>query len=885
LESWLKNDLSLVKSVQFFVEPTNQRDLILAIIDDFALKCPVPVIVHKNKEVLGVLKNPWHLFENCFSEQMASRVILGEDDFVVAPDTLRFLLSMTTHMDNKTMAVCAKWVGKNADHNPETWHRSTEFTGNIWMMPRHIWKDYVRDTWDFDYSSGNADGTSCVPYSTTILTKNGWTSVKDLRVGDETIGFNRKTQKAEWTLIEDIVEHGYAALYSFGTKGLQFTSTSDHRWIVSNGSDIDMIHTCNLSHSHKILTSAALENTSSLNCSVDEAAVLGWIAGDGSFLILEKGALNAKVNQKKKQNIIILDDLFSRIPHTRKVYKDVVQWRLPTSYARDLLSRVGNPKKDAFSQVLKMNTAQREAWINAMLLAEGSQHGSSYRIYQNRGCIEEATRFAIFASGRRPQTHILTGKPQWKECVAINSSKPIVSRGEKIFVGSAPVWCVKTKLGTWTARQGDQVFLTGNSGWDHNIGLRVIPRNGLHCIVPTASRSRHIGVDGVHCHKDVFDETVAWNAINTPYSRPYTPFEYCIVRPTKTYSGVKHVTSSGDLGDIIVSLATLHHLGCEAVYLLRDNGQTKGITSKIDIIKPILMAQPYIKDVKIYEGEHVDWQSEGFRSGWVQRDMSLAHNHAKHALDHGFISTMPNLSERWLFNIEPSKLTRGRVVINRSPRYGNPHFPWRKIVEFYGEKLLFLGLDHEHRAFCDAFGAVEYKHTANMLEAAELIAGSKLFIGNQSSCMTIAEGMKHPRIQEGSLVISDCVYPNAHNAQYVFDGSVNLPCLSDDTVYHIDSQVKTWRSYLVNEVPICGNGIIGWHYQCGNVMVNEGYFEFAVRKVKKLTGWDDETASKAIVEFTVSLNPQWFEKKVRLPQLDVARRALRNAGYNQHAIL
>lgn len=583
LESWLKNDLSLVKSVQFFVEPTNQRDLILAIIDDFALKCPVPVIVHKNKEVLGVLKNPWHLFENCFSGQMASRVILGEDDFVVAPDTLRFLLSMTTHMDNKTMAVCAKWVGKNADHNPETWHRSTEFTGNIWMMPRHIWKDYVRDTWDFDYSSGNADQTP--------------------------------------------------------------------------------------------------------------------------------------------------------------------------------------------------------------------------------------------------------------------------------------------------------------SGWDWNIQLRVIPRNGLHCIVPTASRSRHIGVDGVHCHKDVFDETVAWNAINTPYSGSYIQLGHHIVRSTKTYSGVKHVTSSGDLGDIIVSLATLHHLGCEAVYLLRDNGQTKGITSKIDIIKPILMAQPYVKDVKIYEGEHVDWQSEGFRSGWVQNDMSLAHNHAKHALDHGFISTMPNLSERWLFHIEPSKMTRGRVVINRSPRYGNPHFPWRKVVEFYGEKLLFLGLDHEHRAFCDAFGAVEYKHTANMLEAAELIAGSKLFIGNQSSCMTIAEGMKHHRIQEGSLVISDCVYPNSHNAQYVFDGSVNLPCLSDDTVYHIDSQVKTWRSYLVNEVPICGNGIIGWHYQCGNVMVNEGYFDFAVKKVKKLTGWDDETASKAIVEFTVALNPQWFEKKVRLPQLDVARRALRNAGYTKHPIL
>jgi hypothetical protein len=68
-------------------------------------------------------------------------------------------------------------------------------------------------------------------------------------------------------------------------------------------------------------------------------------------------------------------------------------------------------------------------------------------------------------------------------------------------------------------------------------------------------------------------------------------------------------------------------------------------------------------------------------------------------------------------------------------------------------------------------------------------------------------------------------------------------------------------------------------------MICEGAFEFAWKKVRKLTQWADEVCQKAVVDFTVALNPQWFERKVKLPQLDVARRALRNAGYTEHPIL
>lgn len=47
----------------------------------------------------------------------------------------------------------------------------------------------------------------------------------------------------------------------------------------------------------------------------------------------------------------------------------------------------------------------------------------------------------------------------------------------------------------------------GPSGWDWNLGLRVLPKNNLKCIVPHAARSQHIGVVGIHCDETIFDST------------------------------------------------------------------------------------------------------------------------------------------------------------------------------------------------------------------------------------------------------------------------------------------------------------------------------------------------------------------------------------------
>jgi hypothetical protein len=69
-------------------------------------------------------------------------------------------------------------------------------------------------------------------------------------------------------------------------------------------------------------------------------------------------------------------------------------------------------------------------------------------------------------------------------------------------------------------------------------------------------------------------------------------------------------------------------------------------------------------------------------------------------------------------------------------------------VEAHRHESCFIGLQEEHLAFVEAFGEVPYLPTADLLEAARVIRGSRLFIGNQSCCFAICEGMKHPAVLE-----------------------------------------------------------------------------------------------------------------------------------------
>lgn len=214
--------------------------------------------------------------------------------------------------------------------------------------------------------------------------------------------------------------------------------------------------------------------------------------------------------------------------------------------------------------------------------------------------------------------------------------------------------------------------------------------------------------------------------------------------------------------------------------LLQQSHLTKMKTSAdvakwLAMLKPLAEAQPYVEEVRIKTAKDtVDWNSGGFRgSGLHSRSASLFEAQLSHLVHvHGFGRTITPLTQ-WL-HVDPSRETRGRIICARSGRYRNGSFPWREIVQHYGDRLLFIGLKHEHQDFSGQFGMVEHRPVNDLLEMAQLIAGSEMFIGNQSSPMAVAEGLKHRTIQETSIDPADCIYYR-ENAQWVDNGKVWLP--------------------------------------------------------------------------------------------------------------
>lgn len=240
------------------------------------------------------------------------------------------------------------------------------------------------------------------------------------------------------------------------------------------------------------------------------------------------------------------------------------------------------------------------------------------------------------------------------------------------------------------------------------------------------------------------------------------------------------ISTQGDLGDIIYLLGILRQVPHGPhVLALRPGGGTKyrtptDIKALHDLIAPLALKQPYISEVRIIDApDKVDWASELFRERFYTPGETLFQAHLNHLIKTHHIGHTFNSIEPWL-EVTPSKLTAGRIVINRTGRYRNPFFMWGEVVKHYRNRLMFVGLHHEWREFIGTFGYVEFKPTSNMLETAELIAGSELFIGNQSCANAINEGLKHRSIQETDLNIPDCVFSRA-NGVFCAKGDCLLP--------------------------------------------------------------------------------------------------------------
>jgi hypothetical protein len=341
---------------------------------------------------------------------------------------------------------------------------------------------------------------------TRILTRRGWFTHDQVRVGDETIGYNLLTGRCEWTCITAVHHPGIMETWRFGDDRWAVECTPEHRWLAEkegsrrgSARTIEFVRLTSKRTRHRVILAQPAGDGSGLLVTLNEAALLAWVAGDGwerkayARYGSTRGGATAgtyHVSQTKQENWPLIEQALSdgksSVVRIRRGHKE---WRLSSPYARDLVARAGNPKTEAVAQLLAMSALQRVAWLDAIIAAEGHRFpNGSIQVSQCEGPLAEAIMLAIYLSGSTAS--IYKDARYERVCLTIGITRNRLGRADHRGAfcepaGRVEVWCVTTKLGTWTAEQDGHVFLTGNSvgGIVQGLlrGARRVIRPGLAC--------------------------------------------------------------------------------------------------------------------------------------------------------------------------------------------------------------------------------------------------------------------------------------------------------------------------------------------------------------------------------------------------------------------
>lgn len=317
---------------------------------------------------------------------------------------------------------------------------------------------------------------------------------------------------------------------------------------------------------------------------------------------------------------------------------------------------------------------------------------------------------------------------------------------------------------------------------------------------------------------------------------------------------------SGDYGDLFYALGVIRRFPSSPHRLcLVDRNQVPPRTNllcfRAEVIAPLIRKQPYMESCECSE-EAVDLDFSHFREHY-QRTHTLMWSQFEYAKIRFPDLAVDRGSEPWI-TAKPDHHFRGRVIIARSPRYNNDMMPWAKIVSYYGDRLLFVGIDAEYNNFCSAYGTVDRLVIENYAMLADAMMGAALFIGNQSSPFSIAEGMKIPRILEVCLTNPDCIYAGG-DVQHVVDGRVHLPSLDGRMPMEIGNEIGDVDEHTVPPG--------GWQYP--NLPPNN-FFDMQVIQVRRELQCDREAAKRKLIEYNVKRLPDWFRRDSPSPYFEQA---------------
>lgn len=216
-----------------------------------------------------------------------------------------------------------------------------------------------------------------------------------------------------------------------------------------------------------------------------------------------------------------------------------------------------------------------------------------------------------------------------------------------------------------------------------------------------------------------------------------------------------HFKHFGLIGDIIYAVPAMKALaGEKKIHLhlqinqkslykksMQHANQGKILTEKsVEMIAPLLLAQPEFAVVDVLTDQPVDYDLDEFRN--FPFDYNT--NHICRWYFHIYGITA-DLGKPWL-QVTPDPAFKQEIVIARSFRYRAPGIRYDFLKDY--PHITFVGLKEEYEDMKKAIPDLKHRTVRDFLEFARIIAGCKFFIGNQSFPFAVAEGLKVPRALE-----------------------------------------------------------------------------------------------------------------------------------------
>jgi len=240
--------------------------------------------------------------------------------------------------------------------------------------------------------------------------------------------------------------------------------------------------------------------------------------------------------------------------------------------------------------------------------------------------------------------------------------------------------------------------------------------------------------------------------------------------------GLNTFRHSGNLGDIVYSLPAVKALGGGIFYVDHHTGYQEKPPLGRDtglMMTELLQTQDYIRRASLYEGQPVDYDLDRFRSKAVPVHLFNLWKHQADELAGVFFGgpvkdfrrlliprlevDLPqyhwesvglpgraNLTAPWITGIPPKPLAE--IVVCRTARYPGT-LAWRCLRD-YARRAVFVGLEEEWAAFCREYCDLRFYRAESLLDFARVIAGARLYVGNQSFGLALAEAMLIPRVAE-----------------------------------------------------------------------------------------------------------------------------------------